>query len=436
MFRKGKKAKEVISEEGTRRQLAITLTGALFLSSSLGVGAYKGLRDTVHLSVDGQEEQIIRTHVNTVADLLAEQGITVESHDHVEPSKATEITDGMEVNIQFAQQINFDLDGEEEQFWTIADTVAEFLEEQDITLTEHDIVQPKIDTELEENMNIYVEKAFSVILEVGGEEAELWSTATTVENFLEENEVEVKELDRVEPAKDTIIAANDKIRVIRVEKVVDVVEEEIPFETRRENDPNLEKGTEQVIEEGETGVKEITFEVTKENGEEVGRERSASQVAKESTDRVIAVGTKEPVQEEPRQPAQQAEPRQQPTSSTTNQSNNNSESSDLGTIEGRRIVRKFTVESTAYSVAQAGSGGMTGITATGINLKANPNKRVIAVDPSVIPLGTKVWVEGYGVAIAGDTGGAIRGKKIDVHVPTIAQAQQWGRRNVTIKILA
>ncbi|WP_279401806.1 3D domain-containing protein [Piscibacillus salipiscarius] len=92
----------------------------------------------------------------------------------------------------------------------------------------------------------------------------------------------------------------------------------------------------------------------------------------------------------------------------------------------------LTVKATAYT---ADCEGCSGITATGINLNENPNKKVIAVDPDVIPLGTKVWVEGYGEAIAGDTGGAINGNRIDVHVPTKQKAYDWGVRTVEVKIL-
>ena len=66
--------------------------------------------------------------------------------------------------------------------------------------------------------------------------------------------------------------------------------------------------------------------------------------------------------------------------------------------------------------------------------KKNPNLKVIAVDPSVIKLGTKVYVEGYGYAIAGDTGSAIKGNKIDVFMPTQSSALKWGRKTVKIKI--
>lgn len=94
--------------------------------------------------------------------------------------------------------------------------------------------------------------------------------------------------------------------------------------------------------------------------------------------------------------------------------------------------KTMTVSATAYTAYCA---GCSGTTATGIDLRSNPNQKVIAVDPSVIPLGSKVWVEGYGEAIAGDTGGAIKGNKIDVFIPTQGEALDWGRKNITIKVL-
>lgn len=94
--------------------------------------------------------------------------------------------------------------------------------------------------------------------------------------------------------------------------------------------------------------------------------------------------------------------------------------------------KTMTVTATAYTPSCA---GCSGVTATGINVKANPNMKVIAVDPRVIPLGSKVWVEGYGTAIAGDTGGAIKGHKIDLLMPNNSQANSWGVRTVTIKVL-
>ena len=100
--------------------------------------------------------------------------------------------------------------------------------------------------------------------------------------------------------------------------------------------------------------------------------------------------------------------------------------------EEEEAVKEMTVTATAYT---AYCTGCSGTTAIGIDLRANPNQRVIAVDPRVIPLGAKVWVEGYGEAIAGDTGGAIKGNKIDVFIPSEENAMEWGVKTVKIKIL-
>ncbi|AAU22864.1 LysM peptidoglycan-binding domain-containing protein [Bacillus licheniformis] len=96
------------------------------------------------------------------------------------------------------------------------------------------------------------------------------------------------------------------------------------------------------------------------------------------------------------------------------------------------VQKEITVTATAYT---ANDGGISGITKTGVDLNANRNAKVIAVDPSVIPLGTKVYVEGYGEATAEDTGGAIKGHKIDVFIPDKKDAFNWGVKTVKVKIL-
>lgn len=108
------------------------------------------------------------------------------------------------------------------------------------------------------------------------------------------------------------------------------------------------------------------------------------------------------------------------------------EQTETASTTASSAVKTLTVEATAYTALD---GGGSGVTAAGIDLVANPNAKVIAVDPSVIPLGTKVYVEGYGEAIAGDTGGAIKGNKIDVYVQTKSEAYAWGRKQVTVQIL-
>ncbi|SFF96795.1 3D (Asp-Asp-Asp) domain-containing protein [Halobacillus alkaliphilus] len=96
------------------------------------------------------------------------------------------------------------------------------------------------------------------------------------------------------------------------------------------------------------------------------------------------------------------------------------------------VKRTVTVEATAYT---AFCDGCSGKTSTGIDLRENPDKKVIAVDPDVIPLGSKVRVPGYGVAIAGDIGADIEGRRIDVFLPEKDEAFDFGRRDVQVEIL-
>ncbi|MDQ0200980.1 LysM peptidoglycan-binding and 3D domain-containing protein [Neobacillus ginsengisoli] len=97
-----------------------------------------------------------------------------------------------------------------------------------------------------------------------------------------------------------------------------------------------------------------------------------------------------------------------------------------------KAAKEIIVKATAYTASCA---GCSGTTATGINIKANPNEKVIAVDPSVIPLGSKVSVEGLGEYTAADTGGAIKGNRIDVFIPSEHDAINFGVKQLKVTIL-
>src|SRR5699024_10686104 len=112
--------------------------------------------------------------------------------------------------------------------------------------------------------------------------------------------------------------------------------------------------------------------------------------------------------------------------------NKSEEKEEKKSMKTSNYGQSMTMEATAY-IAQCD--GCTRITATGIDLNAKSNKKVVAVDPSVIPLGSRVHVEGYGEAIAGDTGGAIKGDRIDVHLPTKDAALGFGRQSVNVTVL-
>ena len=109
------------------------------------------------------------------------------------------------------------------------------------------------------------------MLKNGNKEEKVWATSTTVADFLIQQGVTLSELDRVEPGIDGNVEPNGVINVIRVEKVTDVVEEPIDFAVVTKKDSNMAKGSEKVVQEGQKGLLKKEFEVTKENGKEVAR---------------------------------------------------------------------------------------------------------------------------------------------------------------------
>lgn len=123
--------------------------------------------------------------------------------------------------------------------------------------------------------------------------------------------------------------------------------------------------------------------------------------------------------------SQSSQSQSQNSSSRESQSTQSTQSTESSRPQGRTM----TMEATGYSTAQP---SLSRYTANGTDLLANP--KVVAVDPTVIPLGTKITVEGYGTYIAADTGGAIKGNKIDIHFTTVQQAINFGRRNIKITI--
>ncbi|NLS39955.1 LysM peptidoglycan-binding domain-containing protein [Bacillus stercoris] len=134
----------------------------------------------------------------------------------------------------------------------------------------------------------------------------------------------------------------------------------------------------------------------------------------------------------PKQEAVQKEQPKQETKAEAETSVNTEEKAVQSNTNNQEASKELTVTATAYT---ANDGGISGVTATGIDLNKNPNAKVIAVDPNVIPLGSKVYVEGYGEATAADTGGAIKGNKIDVFVPNKSDASNWGVKTVSVKVL-
>lgn len=406
--------------------MAVTIATVLLFAAVLTFAIYEGTKNTVTMIANGQKMEV-KTHAETVGAFLEEQEITVAEHDYLSHKTEAAIEEDVSIKWEQAEQYTVMVDGEATSAWTTDNTVEDILAKADIEVTEHDKVSPALEEEVDADTAISIEKAYEVTILDGLEEKKVWSTSTTVADFLKQQKITLGELDRVENDLDEKVVPNSKVKVVRVEKVTDVVEDSVKFAVETKKDSSLLKGKEKLVQKGENGVVEKTYDVVKENGKEVKRDLKNEKVVKEPTKQVNAVGTKVVVASVSRgaQPKEKAAPAKKTDSAPEVKTASASSAAPAG-------GKEFYVSATAYTASCA---GCSGITATGINLKANPGLKVIAVDPSVIPLGSKVWVEGYGHAIAGDTGGAIKGNKIDLFVADKSAALSFGRKQVKIKVL-
>lgn len=386
-----------------RKQTVVRIISLILFVSVISFVLFEGTKKTVTFEANGEVKEVA-THAKTVEEFLQNYNIDVAEHDELSPSLSTKIANGIAITWEQAKEVTISVDGKQSKVWTTEKLVKNILEEANIEVSEHDEVAQDLDAKLGSNNKIDIQKAFQVTFVDGKETRQIWSTSTTVANFLKQQEIQLNELDRVENNLEEVITPESKIAVVRVEKVIDVVEDSLDFPIEKKKDSSLLKGKEKVITAGEKGIVSRTYEVVKENGEVVAKNLQSEKVIQEPTKQVVAVGTKAVVA----------------SASTVSRG-----SEPAG-------GKEFYVTATAYTPY---CDGCSGTSATGINLRANAGLKVIAVDPSVIKLGSKVWVEGYGTAIAGDTGGAIKGNKIDILVQSDAQARNWGRKKVRIKVL-
>lgn len=220
-------------------------------------------------------------------------------------------------------------------------------------------------------------------IQIDNKVAPCQSREETVGDVLSDIGFKVGKYDIVEPALDEKVSDDTDIHVQRVTKEKEQVEESTRFKTVKEDDASLNKGTTEVAQNGKKGKDLVTYLVTYTSGEETAREEIARETIKKPVDKIVHVGIREH-------------------------------------IDGFAYTRKEIFQATAYT------GG--GTTATGTRARVGE----IAVDPRVIPLGTSVYVEGFGVLRAEDTGGAIKGHIIDIYMSSGSACRSWGRRNVTV----
>lgn len=290
-------------------------------------------------------------------------------------------------------------DGKVTEYETFDVYVEEVIQAQGITLNEKDEVTPSLDTQIETGMKITIDRwQPTVSIKFNGNITTFETDEKTVGELLEKRHIELEEDSIVEPALDTPITDALEIKVKTKQTTVEVIEEDIPFKTIVKETPNLEDGETQISTEGKNGLKEKTVEIVRFGGEIVNETIKEEVIIEEARDEIVKKGVKNKI----------VDPR---------------------TGKVYEYKKTMTMNATAYTHQEGDP--WYNKTASGMPTFVG----MVAVDRNVIPLGTVLYVDGYGIAIAGDVGGAIDGNDIDLYFNSISQVKQFGRQNKTVYIL-
>jgi len=288
------------------------------------------------------------------------------------------------------------------QLKTKAKTVEEVVAEFPISISSFDAVYPSLDSEVVPGMEIFVQPAFTVTLQVDGRRYIHHTTETTVRDVLDQLGIALGELDFVVPDVSTTLTEDALVKIVRVEEEYITKQVLLGYRVIQTVDHDLEQGRTVTVQTGENGIREDIYRLTYHDGVLASEELISQEVVKEPVPQIIAMGTKILYY----------------TAETP-----------AGSIRYRKVLE---LEATAYYPGPESTGKWAdGTTYTG----APAGYGVVAVDPSVIPLGTRMYIPGYGIAVAADIGGAIKGNIIDLCFDTYREAVHFGRRIVKVYIL-
>ncbi|HHY14058.1 MAG TPA: DUF348 domain-containing protein [Thermoanaerobacterales bacterium] len=287
---------------------------------------------------------------------------------------------------------------------TFKKDVKSVLDEAGIILDSNDVVEPELEAMVKKGMEIEIARAIPVIVEIDGEQIAVMTAKTTVQEVLEKEEFELNETDKVEPGLDEEIQPNMNIKVVRITHELVEDTKKIPYKLIRKKNESLEKGVTRVIQQGKEGIVEVTYKVIYEDGEEVDRLIMSENTVSEPQDKIEEYGTVDFF--------------------TTSRG------------EKLRFTKVLDMTATAYDAGVKSTGKTPdhpqyGITSTGVKVR----KGIASVDPKTIPLGSRLYVTGYGPALAADTGSAIKGNRIDLYHETYEEAMRFGRKKVKVYIL-
>ncbi len=317
------------------------------------------------------------------AAILAAAGVALGQEDVVTVTRAA---GGMprEIRVDRARTITVRDSEESATITTTAPRLGEALAQAGYVLYESDLVVPSLSTSITESMDVTIQRSIPVIIQADNRTHRVRTRETTVGGLLTAFGITLNGDDYVLPDLSAPLTPDMTARVVRVTEAILIEEEPIPFEVAYRPDPDMELDQQRVLQEGQEGIRERRVRVRYENGAEVSRTVLDEWVAQAPRAQTVGYGTHIVIREL---------------------------ETPEGTVEYWRVMQ---VLATSYSPSTAGHqqpGDPTfGITATGERLRHG----VIAVDPRVISLYTWLYVPSYGVGQALDTGGAVKGRRIDL----------------------
>lgn len=339
---------------------------------------------------------------------------------------------------------------------TKGQTVGDALYVANITLGENDAISKDTEAQLTDGETITISREKTLYLNTSGETYEIRTNAETVGDALLADGFQVGKYDEVIPDVNTPATEGMTVSVTRVYVEIYEVEEEIPFTETTVTNDEKEIGYKRVVQEGKPGVTVRTFKKVSKDGAGITATLIGESIASQPVEQIVEVGTKEPAPTvqtpadtstntntvgklTPGKTADGVPYAAIPTMAQNNMQtsvNGNTAVTAYGTFTFSKVL---TCNATAYEGSSASNGKWAGKTATG----RVPEYGIVAVDPDVIPLNSKLYIESadggkswiYGFAIAGDTGGAIKGNKIDLCYNTLEQCYQFGRRNAVVYVL-
>lgn len=361
---------------------------------------------------------------DTVAEILVRNEIHVEDSDKLTPAADIVVND--DATIILDTERTFFIYSEEglKKHVTASCTVAGALEELGITLSENDRINVNMEDNLSNNMEIRIQRGRNISITVGDEVTEILSFSDDVENALRAAEVELRYHDLVEPARETAVTEGMNITVTPTELREKTEEVEIPFAVERIETEDLPEGETKVEISGEKGLKKVTYEEIYVEDQLYRREAVGEEIVTEPVTEVVLVGVRPKTMFEKAQ-----ESRLPPVQSPYEVAEAENTFIDM---YGNEIAYKSLMNGncTAYCIPG-------GTCSTGVPAQVG----VVAVNPRIIPYGTKMYITSddvvYGYCIAGDTGGFISHGRVlvDLYYDSVDQCYDFGVRNMQIYIL-